>query len=185
MVDHGFALRPIGSGIEGLRQAVGNNGRVTGVQSDGPVGVDNGAHNALDLLQGGAIELVVDTSGPGGGGVRVHGLDVRAEVKRHLLGEQIHEVVVGAQLHVDAGLLGLVQIDDLGVAGKVVDAILELGELLVDLIKLFVITFGGILDDGLAELADIVVLSEELVSSLGVGDRSDDGNEGSGPHNVG
>ena len=182
MVDDGVALGPVGSGIEGLGQAVGNEGVVTGIERDGPVWVDNGSHDALDLLEGGALELGVDTGGPGGLGVRVDGLDVSGEVKRCLLGEEVHEVVIGAQSHVDAGLLGLVQVDDLWVAGEVVDAVLELGELSVEGIHLSVFTLGGMLDNSLAKLADVVVLGEELVSSLGAGDRSKDGNKGSGPH---
>ena len=182
MVDHRLALGPRGSGIERLRQVIVNDGIVTRLERDGPVWVDNGSHKALDLLKGGTLELGVDTSGPGGLGVRVDSLDVSSKVKRLLFGEKIHEVVVGAQLHVDAGLLRLVQVDNLRMAGEVVDAILEFGELRVEGIHLLVFTLGGMCDDGLAKLADVVVLSEELVSSLGAGDRGKDGNKGSGPH---
>ena len=182
MVDHRLTLGPLGSGIERLRQVIVNDGIVTGLKRDGPVWVDNGSHNALDLLKGGTLELGVDTSGPGGLGVRVDGLDVSSKVERSLFGQKIHEVVVGAQFHVDARLLRLVQVDNLWMAGEVVDAVLELGELLVQGIHFFVFTLGSVFDDSLAKLADVVVLSEELVSSLGAGDRGKDGNKGSGPH---
>ena len=182
MVDHRLALGPRSSGIERLRQVIVNESIVTGLERDGPVWVDNSSHNALNLLKRGTFELGVDTSCPGGLGVRVDGLDVSRKVKRSLFGEKIREVVVGAQLHVDAGLLRLVQVDNLRMVGEVVDAILELGELRVEGIHLLVFTFGSMFDDGLAKLADVVVLSEELVSSLGAGDRGKDGNKGSGPH---
>ena len=57
MVYDGVALRPVSSGIEGLGQAVGNDGIVTGLKRDGPVWVDNGSHKALDLLKEGTLEL--------------------------------------------------------------------------------------------------------------------------------
>ena len=96
MVDDRLALGPLSSGIEIRWQVIVNEGRVAGLERDGPVWVDNGSHEALDLLKRGTLKLGVDTSGPGGLGVRVDGLDVSSKVERSLFGQKIHEVVVGA-----------------------------------------------------------------------------------------
>lgn len=95
MVDHGLAFGPLGSGIEGGGDVIGDHPRlVADAAGDNPVGVDDGAHEALELLERSAIELGVDASNPVGLGVGVDSLDDGAEVKGHLFGEQVHDVVV-------------------------------------------------------------------------------------------
>ena len=184
VVDHGLALGPGGTGVEALGNVVGHeHGVATGSLLNGPVGVNNSAHKILDLLEGGTIELRVDASNPVGVGVGVDGIDVLGEVKGVLLAEEVHDVVVSAELDVPAGLLGLGEVYKLGLVGEEVDPGLELRELSVDGIKLLVLTLGGVIDDGLAELADVVVLGEELVDLASVGD-GDEGGDGNRAHSV-
>ncbi len=176
VVDHGLALGPVSSSIKALGEVVSeDHGGVASAASDGPIGVDNGSHKALDFLEGGAIELGVDTGNPVGFGVVVDGLDVSGKVEGLLFSKQVHDVVIRAELDVLARGEGLGKVDKLGSVGEEVDAFLELGELLVDGVKLGVVAVGGVFDDGLAELADEVVLGEELVNAGGVGDSSDSG----------
>ena len=176
VVDDGLALGPVGTGIEGVGHGVSEHHRgVTSAHLDGPVGVDDSAHEALDLLEGGTVELVVDTGGPGGGGVGVDGFDVGAEVEGLLFLEELEDVSRLAELHVLAALLGVGKVEDLGVVGPVVDALLKLGELLVELIKLLVNTLTSKVNDGLAKLADVVVLCEVLVDAASIGDGGGEG----------
>ena len=170
VVDNRLALGPVGTGIEGVGHGVSEHLRgVTSADLDGPVGVDDSAHEALDFLEGGAVELVVDTGNPGGAGVRVDGFNVGAEVEGLLFLEELKDVSLFAELHVLAALLGVRKVKDLGVVGPVVDALLKLGELLVELIKLLVFTLTSKVNDGLAKLADVVVLCEELVDAASIG----------------
>ena len=85
-------------------------------------------------------------------------------------------------MHLHASHLWLGKVDNLGRVGEEVDAVLELGELSVELVKLVVLTLGGKVDNRLAELADIVVLGEELVRSASIGNGSDEGDKANVPH---
>lgn len=171
VVDHGFALRPVGAGVEGVWDVVSDKSWFTkGRHVHPPVWVNDSAHKLPDLSKRKTIELGVDTCYPGGFWVRIDGLDVLGEVKGFLLSEIFHESVVGAELDVLAGLLRLSQVDQLGLVHEVGDSRLKLGELGVDSIKFSLFAGGGEVEDLLAKLANVVVLREELVDSAGVGD---------------
>ena len=171
VVDNRLALGPVGTGIEGVGHGVSEDiWAVTRSQLDGPVGVDDSTHEALDFLGGSTVELIVDTGNPGGGGVGVDGFDVSGEVEGLLFLEELEDVSLFAELHVLAALLGVGKVEDLGMVGPVVDTLLKLGELLVELIKLLVNSLTSHLNDGLAKLADVVVLCEEFVDAASIGD---------------
>ena len=144
MIDYGFALGPLGSGVKVDRVVVANHSGVTARgEVDGPVGVNDGAHDALDLLERSTLELAVDTSNPGGLRVGVDSLDMDVQVKGNLLSKKLHEIVVRAHLHFHAGLLGLGQVKNLGGVSVEVDSGLESRELLVKLVKLVILPLGG------------------------------------------
>ena len=176
VVDDGLALAPVGTGIEGSGHGVSEDlWGVTGSHLDGPVGVDDSAHDALDLLKRGTVELVVDTGNPGGVGVGVDGFDVGAKIEGLLFLEKLEDVGLFAELHVDAALLGLSKVEDLGVISPVVDTLLKLGELVVELSHLLILSLASKVNDGLAKCADVVVLCEELVDAASIGDGDGEG----------
>ena len=183
MVDDRLALGPLGAGIEVLGEVVIDDNGITRALDDSPVGVDDGAHEALNLLKGSASELVVVASNPGGVGVGVDSLDVSGEIDGLLLAEEVKDVAILAESDPLAGGLGLGKVDKLSLFSESVDTVLELGELLVEVVKLNVTALGGVLNSGLAELADVVVLSEEVVDTASAGNSSES-SESESAHSV-
>ena len=175
MVDDIVTFRPRSTGIELCRDIfVGNKFRVVALwHQDCPVGVNNGSHKALDFLKGSTFKLLVDSSNPSRVRIRVNPLDVLGEVKRGLSLEVLHDIELLAKLDVLASLLRLSKVNQFFVTVPVVDTLVELGELVVEHVKFFIITLGGEFDDGFAEFADIVVLSEVVVDLAGVGNGGD------------
>ena len=77
MVDHGLALRPVGAGVEGGGDIVGEEaGLAASSLVDAPFRVNDGAHEALDFAEGSTVELRVDAGNPSGLRVGVDLLDV-------------------------------------------------------------------------------------------------------------
>jgi len=182
VVDDGVALGPLDTRVKGGGDSVVyEHGGVTGALGDGPVGVDDGAHEVLDLLEGGTGELGVVASNPVGPGVSVDGLNVGSQIEGHLLTEEVKDVAILTELDVLASGLGVSHVDELSLVSEEVDALLKLGELLVDLIELDVAALGGEIDNVLAKFADVVVLSEEVVDLGGVGSNGESG-EGERAH---
>ena len=182
VVDDGLALGPVGPGIEVLRVVIGDESwLVTGAHVDGPVGVNNGAHEALNFLKGSTLELLVDAGNPSGLRVRVDVIDVAGKVNGPLVSEEIHDVTGGAELEVDAGLLRLAEVNELGLVTEAVDELLELGESLVELVELLILSSGGVLNHTVAELADEVGLGVEVMGTASVGEGSNS-SESEGAH---
>ena len=176
VVDDGLALGPLGTSIEGGWDIiVDNHGRVTSRLSDSPVRVDNGTEHALDLLERSTSELIVVASNPVGLRVGINGLDVSRKIERLLLTEEVENVTVLAEGDPLAAGLGLAEVNEILVLSKGRDALSKLGEGLVKLVELDVAALGSVLDGRLAKLADVVVLSEELMDTRGAGDSSEDG----------
>ena len=176
MVDDRLALRPGSTGIEALSNRVRDNFvKVLERSSDDPVGINDSAHQSLDLLLGGTMELVVDTGSPGGVRVGVNDLNVRVKFKRLLLRKHLEDVMGLTELDLLAGLLGLGEIDHLSLLLEVGNALLELGELLEERLSLLKHALAGVLNCGLAELADEVVLGEEVVDAAGGGNGGESG----------
>ena len=86
MVDDGLAVWPVGSSIEVVWESGIGDGVVVSLlwEVDNPLLVDDGSHDGLEFLEGGSIELLVDSGGPGGVGV-VDGLDVDGEVEDEVI----------------------------------------------------------------------------------------------------
>ena len=182
MVDDRFAFGPVSTGIEVDRKVVvHDHGGSALWHDDSPVGVNDGTHEALDFLKGSTSELVVVSSNPSGIGVGVDSLNVNGEIKGHFFLKGLKDIEFFAKLNVLAGLLGLGEVDEISLVGKEVDAFLELGELLVEGVKLLILIVGGKLDDGLAKFADVVVLGEELVDFASGGESGQSG-EGKRAH---
>ena len=176
VVDHRVALGPLNARVEVDGEVVAeNHGRVASALGDSPLRVNDGAHEALDLLEGGASELAVVASDPGGVRVGIDSLDVGGKVNGLLLTEEVKNVAVLAESNPLAGSLGLCNVNELSLVGEGVDAGLEGREHLIEVVELVVFALGGEFDGGLAELADVVVLSEELVGTAGAGNSGECG----------
>lgn len=157
MVDDRFALSPVSTRIEISREVIGENeGCVALWELDGPVGIDNSTHEASSLLARDIGELDVLSSDPGGVRVGVDCLDVSGEIERHFVLESLNKIEFFTELDVLASLERVGKDNEFLVVHEVVDAFLELGELLVESLDLCVFTLGGKLNGGLAEFADVV-----------------------------
>ena len=176
VVDHALALWPLGTGIEGLWESVVVDRHGLLLEVDGPLWVNNGSHEGLDLLEGGTQELVVDSSNPVGVWVAVDVLDVDVEVQWHLSHEHLVDVWGLTEVEGSAGLEWLVKVDEALVTVVLVDSSLEGWVGLEDHVDLVVLTLVGVLDNVLAHLTDVVGLSEELVRLSG-GNSGDSGQD--------
>ena len=108
-------------------------------------------------------------------------LNMGGKVERSLVHKQVHDVARRAELDVDAGLLGLAEVNELGLVGELVHALLKFWELLVESVELSIVALSGMLNDILAKLTDKVALGVELVGTACVGDGSKCG-DGEGAH---
>ena len=184
VVDDGLALGPLHTRIEvGGQVVVDDHGGVAGALSDGPIGVNDGAHDALDLLEGCASEFVVVASDPVGLRVGVDSLDMSAQIDGLLLLEKVKDVTILAKLHGLAGSLRLEEVKGLSLVSEVANLNRKLGELLVKVIELDVAAIGSEVDGGLTKLADVVVFGKEVVNFGGAGNSGENG-ESEGTHSV-
>ena len=185
VVDYGLAFGPLNTGVEVRgKSGVGLESDITALNTfDGPIGINNSAHEALDFLTGGTSEFGVVASNPVGLGVGVDNFDVLGEIERLLISEEVHDVFIGAEVHVHAALMGVGEVQNFSLVSEHVDSLEELGELSVNSINFHVLAISREFDNVLAKLADVVVLSEELVDSASVGD-GDEGGYGNCTHSV-
>jgi hypothetical protein len=166
VVDHGLTLGPVGTGIEGLGK-VAVNSLLFFVESDGPVGVNNGSHEFLGVSKGDSLEFVVGSSDPVRARVAVDLLDVSAEVKRLLREKEGVDALLLAKSKVLARFLSR------GVADKlrsiVGHHVCQFRVKRVKLLEHLNITIGVEIDGNLAHVADVVLLGVELVGGGGNG----------------
>ena len=173
VVDNRFAISPLSTGIEVSREAiVHEHWGVTNWHLDSPVPINNSAHKASNFIEGNVGEFGILTGNPSGFRVGVHSLNVLGKIKRGFTSDNLENIEFFTELDVLAGLFGTREVDQILTITELILELLELGELIVKLVKLSVVSLGDILDAGLAELADEVALSEELVDFASVGDSS-------------
>lgn len=84
MVDHVGTLGPIGASVEVSRKGVFADDINFWGSFDSPVGVDNSAHHAAQLVKGGPIETILDRSLPARVRVTVNDLGMLGRLKRLL-----------------------------------------------------------------------------------------------------
>ena len=174
MVDNALALRPVGTSIEAVGNGVGDDLRLlvhSMVSFEDPLGIDNGAHELLDFSERSSIKLRVDSSDPVRLGVGVDGLDVAGEVQSSVLNKEISEVIIRAKREFGASLKWLMEVDELWLVLEGLNSLLESWVELKKSDVILVDRLGSmLLNVDLAKLADVVVLSEELVDASSRGD---------------
>jgi hypothetical protein len=143
-----------------------------------PIRVNNGAHHSLDFLAAHALESLGELSLPGRVGVGVNVSNVGRQVEGSFLKEQVlNRLAAFAEIHVHAGSLGLGEVNELVGALESVDSLLELGEHSVDLIDGGIVAVVGVVHHVLAEVANEVGLSKEVVDTASVGESGKACNE--------
>jgi len=134
---------------------------------DSPLRVNDGSHQAPDFLKGSIVEFVVGFGGPGGVHV-VNILNMGGQVKRGLSLEQVNDVLLRTKLKsqaccswvIEANLVQGIVLSDFFIKGW------KQG---VKLVELNVTTGCGVLNCHLADAADEVLFSKELVDLVRAG----------------
>jgi hypothetical protein len=101
---------------------------------------------------------------------------VGSEVERLFVLKSLNKIKFFTELDILASLLRIGKDNEFLVFHEVVDTFLELGELLIDSLDLFVITLSGKLNSGLAEFADVVCFGEEIVYFASIGECGEETN---------
>lgn len=138
------------------------------MQVEGPLRVDNGTEDSLDLLLGSTFEFVVDTGNPVAGRVGVNLLDMFVEVNWSLIHEEISNIIVSTEFEVLASLLEVIEVDFHHIVGLSESLFHESGEEFHDSVDFVVVSVTSLSHSLSAEFAGELSLGTEGVdASLG------------------